>query len=265
MNRLRAIGFKLLLCLALVAFFTSAAYAQTDIGQSGGSGNGNGGGAGGRRGQGGVRNRDPLPDQSAGTRVADPTGRDAVELYSRICVSTRGNRAQAVGIIGEGDSAIEKLTDGMLRGLENGKPGGIGWIVRMPLGDRIVVEFTGDDTCIVRAPRVAPSQIEGAFQDLLEQYSASGQFDVRRGGEQTKSFDPPDKQANAEEKTDERHKDANKLKIHFISYTMKMPDTGRIAELGIATTDSRTVQIQATLTYLTRPLTSEATVGKSLH
>jgi hypothetical protein len=257
----RAIGFGLLLVLACAAFFMSDASAQLGGGglgsdgsgsSAGGPGNGGlggGGMGGGGRGQ-SPRRREPMPDQSVSPRATDPAGRDAVELFSRLCVSTRGNREQAKGIIGEGDSAIERLTEPQLRGLENGQSGGIGWIVRMPLGDRIIVEFSGDGTCFVRAPRANPGQIEAGFQDLLEQYAASGQFDVRHAGDQTKAFDIAGKPDSSEE----RHKDDNKLKIHFIVYTMTMPDTGRTAELAIATTDSRAVQVQATLTYQTRPL-----------
>jgi hypothetical protein len=258
----RAFGFGFLLVLACAAFFMPDASAQLSGGDGSGSsagGPGNGGLGGGGQGGGGMggggrhgqspRNREPLPDQSVSPRASDPEGRDAIELFSRLCVSTRGNREQAKGIIGEGDSAIQTMTEPQLRGLENGQSGGIGWIVRMPLGDRIIVEFSGDGTCLVRAPRANPGQIEAAFQELLEQYSASGQFDVRHAGDQTKAFDIPGKP----DSTEERHKDDNKLKIHFILYTMTMPDTGRTAELAIATTDSRAVQVQATLTYVTRP------------
>jgi hypothetical protein len=248
----RAFGFGLLLVLACAAIFMSDASAQLGGDGSGSSagGPGNGGlGGGMRQPRDTGRHREPLPDQSVSPRATDPAGRDAVELFSRLCVSTRGNREQAKGIIGEGDSAIERLTEPQLRGLENGQPGGIGWIVRMPLGDRIIVEFSGDGTCFVRAPRANPGQIEAGFQDLLDQYAASGQFNVRHAGDQTKAFDIAGKPDSAEE----RHKDDNKLKIHFILYTMTMPDTGRTAELAIATTDSRAVQVQATLTYVTRP------------
>ncbi len=275
-------GFGLLLALALAAFFMPEASAQVGGGGNDGSGStaggpgsgglgggGLGGGGlgggqgGGRRGQ-NARNRDLLPDQSATPRTSDVEGRDAIELYSRLCVSTRGNREQATGIIGDGDSAIEKLTEGQLRGLEGGKPGGVGWLVRMPLGDRIIIEFTGDGTCIVRAPRTVPSEIEAGFQELLNQYSASGQFDVHRGGETTKTFDQPGKpEANGGEAKDERHAAAGKLKVHFIFYTMHLPDTGHTAELGIATTDSREAQIQATLTYATRPENAGAAAGAS--
>jgi hypothetical protein len=271
----RAFGFRFLLCLVLAAFFVSDAWAQTDGGsssqggsQGGGLGGGPGGGlGGGRRGQGGGsgRKREPLPDESASPRASGPEERDAVELYSRLCVSTRGNRAQAVGIVGEGDSAIEKLTEPMLRGLESGQSGGIGWIIRMPLGDRIIVDFTPDGTCIVRAPRINPHEIEGVFQDLLDQYAASGQFNVHHGGEQTKTFDDPGKPANGSganaSSGDERHRAADKLKVHFIYYTMTLPDTGRTVELGIATTDSRSAQIQGTLTYATRPQNAGLNAG----
>jgi hypothetical protein len=254
MKRPRPIGvgfFTALVCAVIFAPYASA--------QSGGGPGGDSGSPGRRGQQGATRNREPLPDQSASPRTSDPEGHDAIDLYSRLCVSTRGNREQAKGIIGDGDSAIEKMTEPMLRGLENGQPGGMGWIIRMPLGDRILVEFTGDGTCLVRAPRANAGQIEAGFQTLLEQYAASGQFDVRRGGEQTKAFDMPAKSGGAQpdepsEKVDERHKDANKLKVHFIYYTMTMPDTGRTAELGIATTDSKSVQVQATITYAMRPI-----------
>ncbi|MDB5392850.1 MAG: hypothetical protein JWM91_356 [Rhodospirillales bacterium] len=256
MNGPRAFGFAFLLCLSLAGFFLPDASAQMNGGQMGGGNGGEGsGGMPGRRGQSGGNghNRQPVPDQSVSPRSSDPEGRDAIELYSRLCVSTRGSRAQAIGIIGDGDSAIEKMTEPMLRGLENGQSGGIGWIIRMPLGDRILVEFAADGTCLVRAPRANTGQIEAAFHGLLDQYAASGQFDVRHGGEQTKSFDTSGRPENPAPRSDERHRDANKLKVHFIYYTMKMPDTGRTAELGLATTDSRSVQVQATLTYATRP------------
>jgi hypothetical protein len=252
MNGPRAFGFGLLPMLLFAAFFMSEASAQMNSGQT------DSGASPGRRGQSGGtgRKREPLPDQSASPQASGPEERDAVELYSRLCVSTRGNRAQAAGIVGDGDSAIEKMTEPMLRGLENGQPGGVGWIIRMPLGDRILVDFTADGTCIVRAPRVNPGEIEGVFHDLLDQYSANGQFNVHHGGDQTKSFDAPGRPDSAGEKTDERHPDAGKLKVHFIYYTMTMPDTGTTAELGIATTDSRSAQIQATLTYATRSATA---------
>jgi hypothetical protein len=240
----RAIGLGLLLGLALAAFFTSDAQAQMG------------------RGGGGKRPRDPLPDQSASPRSGDPAADDAIDLFSRLCVSTRGNRETAVGIVGDGDTAIEKMSEPLLRGMQNGQSGGVGWIIRMPLGDRILLEFPPDGTCVVRAPRVNPARIEAAFQELLQQYSASGQFDVRHTGEATKAFDPPAEDGSSRNKAaapgGERHQDDGKLKVHFTAYTMRMPDTGKVAELGLATTDSRAVNIQATLTYIVQPDGSSA-------
>lgn len=234
----RAIGLGLLLGLALAAFFMSDAQAQMGRG-------------------GGGKRRDPLPDQSASPRNGDPAADDAIDLFSRLCVSIRGDRTKAVGIVGDGDTAIEKMDEPLLRGMQNGQSGGIGWIIRMPLGDRILLEFPPDGTCIVRVPRVDPARIEGAFQALLQQYSANGQFDVHHSGEVTKAFDPPSEDGRPRDRaaapSGDRHQDDGKLKIHFTAYTMRMPDTGKVAELGLATTDSRAGNIQATLTYIVQP------------
>src|SRR5690349_17374444 len=79
-------------------------------------------------------NQSPIPDKSASPRSIDPQAYDAIDLYSRLCVSTRGNKERAVAIVGNGDSAIETMDASLLRGLENGQSGGLGWIIRMPLG-----------------------------------------------------------------------------------------------------------------------------------
>ncbi len=140
-------------------------------------------------------NQSPIPDKSASPRTIDPEAYDAIDLYSRLCVSTRGDRARATAIVGDGDTAIEKMDEPLLRGMENGKSGGIGWIIRMPLGDRILLEFPPDGGCIVRAPRVKTSEMESAFRNLLDQFSASGQFTVHRVADQTKTIDEPASQA----------------------------------------------------------------------
>src|ERR1700761_7587665 len=174
----RAFWLGLVPALALAALFSGTAAAQSSYNRT--------------RPAGVNPNQSPVPDQSASPRTIDPQAYDAIDLYSRLCVSTRGDRARAQSIVGEGDSAIEKMDAPLLRGLENGKSGGVGWIIRMPLGDRIILEFPPDGTCIVRAPRVKTSEMESAFRNLLDQFSASGQFVVRRVADQTQSFDDPD-------------------------------------------------------------------------
>lgn len=180
----------------------------------------------------------------------DPEAHDAIDLFARLCVSTRGDRARGVSIIGEGDSAIEKMDDPLLRGLEGGASGGIGWIVRMPLGDKILLEFTPDGSCIVRAPRVNSAQLEFALRNLLDQYSASGQFQVHRAGDGTKTVKVtprrPDGEAGA---VGEQDKVMDKVKYHIVSYNMTLPDIGRMADLAVATTDSEIVSIQGVLSF----------------
>src|SRR6185437_13574659 len=66
-------------------------------------------------------NQSPIPDKSASPRSIDPEAYDSIDLYSRLCVSTRGDRARAVAIIGNGDSAIEPMDAPLLRGMENGR------------------------------------------------------------------------------------------------------------------------------------------------
>src|SRR5579859_974713 len=166
MKGLRAFWIGILPALAFAALFSAAAAAQSGYGRS--------------RPSGVNPNQSPIPDQSASPRTIDPEAYDAIDLYSRLCVSTRGDRTRAQTIVGEGDSAIETMDAPLLRGLENGKSGGVGWIIRMPLGDRIILEFPPDGTCIVRAPRVKSSEMENAFRNLLDQFAASGQFTVRR-------------------------------------------------------------------------------------
>jgi len=187
----------------------------------------------------------PLIDPDAPNRpgLLDPESHDAIDLYSRLCVSTRGDRDSAARIIGEGDSAIEKMDQRLLLGLENGQPGGVGWIIRMPLGEKLLVEFSGSGTCIVRAPRIDSGQLEDAFRVLLDQYGASGRFKVHREGDQTKAIDTEVKQ------DDDKATTMQKVKYHFLAYTMILPDTGQTAELGLATTDSRSVSFQGTLSF----------------
>ncbi len=183
-------------------------------------------------------------------RGTDPEAHDAIDLFARLCVSTRGDRARGVSIIGEGDSAIEKMDDPLLRGLEGGASGGIGWIVRMPLGDKILLEFPPDGSCIVRAPRVNNAQLEFALRNLLDQYSASGQFLVHRAGDGTKTIKVAPRRADGEAgAAGEQDKTAEKVKYHIVSYNMILPDTGRTADLMVATTDSGNVSIQGVLSF----------------
>jgi hypothetical protein len=234
MKGLRAIGHGLTFGLVLVALFSGAASAQSGYGRPPSGTN---------------PNREPLPDQSASPRTVDPEAYDAIDLYSRLCVSTRGDRTRATAIVGDGDTAIEKMDAPLLRGMENGKTGGIGWIIRMPLGDRILLEFPPDGGCIVRAPRVSMVEMEKTFRNLLDQYAASGQFTVHRVADQTQSVDsatrPSDKDAGA--------KPSEKMKFHILGYRMVLPDSGKQAELVLATTESAAANIQATLSFVIQP------------
>jgi hypothetical protein len=231
----RAIGLGLMFGLALAPFFSGAASAQSGYGRPPPAGTN--------------PNREPLPDQSASPRTVDPEAYDAIDLYSRLCVSTRGDRVRATAIVGDGDTAIEKMDAPLLRGMENGQSGGVGWIIRMPLGDRILLEFPPDGGCIVRAPRVRASEMEKTFRNLLDQYSASGQFTVHRVADQTQSVDPPTRPSGK----DAGAKPGEKMKFHILGYRMILPDSGKQAELVLATTESAAANIQATLSYVIQP------------
>ncbi len=237
MKQLRIVG----AAIVIAAFAGGAASAQ----HTGPSGYG---------GQGGRSGGSPLIGPPAdGPKGLDPEAHDAIELFSRLCVSTRGDRARVAGIVGEGDTAIEPMDEPLLRGLENGKSGGIGWIIRMPLGEKLLVDLPASGSCLVRAPRVEPAVLEAAFRSLLDQYTASGQFAVRREGDQTKIMDPAGKPANDQAQTahDGRGPGLDtRLKYHFVVYSMHMPDGDQSAELGLATTDSKSVSIQATLSFV---------------
>jgi hypothetical protein len=221
--------------LTLAALLSGAASAQSGYGRS--------------RPSGANPNQSPIPDQSASPRTIDPETYDAIDLYSRLCVSTRGDKARAVAIVGDGDSAIEKMDAPLLRGMENGKSGGIGWIIRMPLGDRILLEFPPDGTCIVRAPRVKASEMENAFKNLLDQFSASGQFVVHRVADQSQSYDaPPGKPGDPHSP-----KPGEKIKFHVLGYRMTLPDSHSQAELVLATTESLAANIQSTMSFAVLP------------
>ena len=224
---------RLGLCLALAVLIAMPASAQM--------------GGQGRRGSHESGPNQGDSDDSTARKALGAEEHDAIDLYSRLCVSTRGDRARVTGIIGEGDSAVEKMEPPVLRGLENGASGGVGWIIRMPLGEKLLMEFPPGGACIVRAPRIDPAQLEGAFQNLLDQYGASDQFKVRRVGDETKTVDTDGRPV------DSRAKTKDKLKYHFVLYKMTLPDTDNIAELGLATTDSRSVSIQATLSFQVLP------------
>ncbi len=168
----------------------------------------------------------PLGDHP---KFTDPEAHDAVELFSRFCVSTRGDRGRVINIIGSGDPTVEKLDDKTVLQLQNGKPGGIAWTLRMPLGEKLVLEFAGSGTCIVRAPRVEGASLERGLDNLLTEIAASDRFKIRQTGDDTKTI--------------------AKRKYHFITYSMRLPDTGQVAEIGIATTDSKDGVIQGSLTY----------------
>lgn len=159
----------------------------------------------------------------------DPEARDAVELFSRFCISTHADRARVVEIIGSGDSSVEKLDERTVLQLQNGKPGGIAWTLRMPLGEKLILEFAAAGTCIVRAPRVEGSALERGLDNLLEEIGSGGQFKVRRIADDTKAIE--------------------KRKYHFVSYSMRLPDSGQTAEIGVATTDAKDAFIQGSLTY----------------
>jgi hypothetical protein len=227
MNGPRALGWSFCFALAFAAFFTSGALAQGDL----------------TFGPGG---RQPIPDKSASPRTTDPQAYDAIDLFSRICVSTRGDRAQTQGIVGDGDSAIEKMEPGLVRGLENGAEGGIGWIISMPLGDKILLELPAAGGCLVRAPRVNTAQLEVAFRNLMEQYNGSGRFGVRRMGDQTKTIDEPAHPAGPNGRPAQP---AEKIKFHLLGYRMTMPGSDQTAEIILASTESMTPAVQATLSF----------------
>jgi len=239
MNGPRATGFGLLLGLALAAFFMSPAQAQFGHQQPSGAN----------------PNRDPLPDQSVSPRTADPEAYDAIDLFSRLCVSTHGSQARAAGIVGDGDTAIEKMTPALLRGMENGQNGGVGWIIRMPLGDRILLEFPPDGSCVVRAPHVKAAEIEAGLRNLLDQYSSNGQFVVHRIADQTRTIDADGKPVEGQKPPHDA------LKFHIVAYRMSLPDTTEAAEMVLQTTDSDKTGIQANIVYTAVP----DSAGKAPH
>jgi hypothetical protein len=200
-----------------------------------------GGQRGGRSGQ----NQSPLigPNAPTGPKVTDPESHDAIDLFSHLCVSTRGDRARAIAIIGEGNGAIEKMDEPLLRGLEDGKSGGMGWIIRMPLGEKILLEFPAGGACLVRAPRVDPAQLEAAFRNLLDQYAANELLKVKREGDQTKTVEADIRPKEGEAPVKQ------KLKYHIVAYSMAMPDIGGTAMLALASTDAKNISIQATLSF----------------
>jgi hypothetical protein len=210
-------------------------------GQMGGGGQGKRGGsnhAGPNRG---------TPNEAPEQKGPGPEEHDAIDLFSRLCVSTRGDRDRVVSIIGDGDSTVEKMDPPLLRGLENGVSGGVGWIIHMPLGEKLLVEFPPGGACIVRAPRINPAQLEGAFQNLLDQYGSSDSFKVHRLESQTKTVEAEHRPG------DDQGRPKEKLKYHLSVFDMTLPDTGKVAELGLATTDAKSVSIQATLSFQILP------------
>ena len=168
----------------------------------------------------------PLADKP---RVSDPEAHDAVDLFSRLCVSTHGDRSRATEILADGDSSIEKLDSRMVRQMQGGKDGGIAWAIRMPLGEKLLVEFEPSGTCVVRAPRVDGRSLEDGLKNFLSEVAANREFKVRPAGDDEKTVD--------------------KRKYHFVTYSMHLPDTGQQVELGVATTDAKDAFVQGSLTY----------------
>jgi len=91
--------------------------------------------------------------------------------------------------------------------------------------------------------------MENAFRNLLDQFAASGQFVVRRVADQNQSYD-----ASGEKSSDERQRrPGGKITFHILGYRMTLPDTGRQAELVLATSDSPAANIQATISFVIPP------------
>ncbi|HTJ62631.1 MAG TPA: hypothetical protein VL899_02380 [Alphaproteobacteria bacterium] len=231
MKRPLATGLGFCLGLGLAAFFVPAVHAQ------------------GYPDRPGLQDRrQPIPDKTASPRTTDPQAYDAIDLFSRVCVSTRGDHNRASSIIGSGDSAIEPMEEGLLRELEDA-PGGKGWIIRMPLGDKILVELPGMGGCVVRAPRVNTAQLEVSFRNLLEQYASNERFIFRRLGEQTKTVDAPALPAGPNGRP---ALPAEKMKFRILGYRMTLPDTGQSADLVVSMTESQRPIVQATISYMMR-------------
>ena len=122
----------------------------------------------------------------------------------------------------------------------------------MPLGDAILVDFPATGACVVHVPRVGPAQLENAYRNLLDQYASSGQFEVKREGEQTKTMKSDGESAGRMPGDDRRHS-AGKLKYHFLAYSMSLPDIERSAELVLATSESQAVSFQGVLSFEIAP------------
>lgn len=168
----------------------------------------------------------PLGDHP---RIGDPEAHDAVDLFSRLCVSTRGDRSRAIEILGDGDSAIEKLDERTVRQFQGGRVGGAAWTIRMPLGEKLIVEFEPSGSCIVRAPRVDALSLEDGLRNFLAEIAANGEFKVRRAGDDEKTVD--------------------KRKYHLVTYSMRLPDTDQKVEVAVATTEAKDAFVQGSLTY----------------
>ncbi len=188
------------------------------------------------------------PGSPTGPKTADPESEDAIALFSRLCVSTRGDRARAAGILSGEDTAVEKMEPGLARQLENGKPGGIGWLIRMPLGEKLLVDYPAAGGCYVRAPRVVARDLEAKFRNLLDQFAADDQFSVRRDSDETRSVDAPKRPGEPPRSPENLLKTEPKMKLHILGYVMTSPGESP-AELTVVTTDSPDVQIQGILSY----------------
>lgn len=165
------------------------------------------------------------------TPKMDPVAYDTIQLYTRVCVSTRGDSTRIVSIMGEkNDATVEKMDEKLVLALQNDQPGGRGWTVRMPLGETLLVETAPNDTCVVRAPRVNANALDAAFVGLIDQLGSSGQFKAKRVSDDRKTL--------------------NKRAYHFMTYHLNLPDTGETAELGLATTEAKDTSVQATMTYV---------------
>jgi hypothetical protein len=145
--------------------------------------------------------------QSANTRTVSE---DAVALFGRLCIATRGNPQRVVTTVLQQKLQAVPLSEDALQG----KPGDVGLLVRSERGTDVQLHLTEPTTCNMRAMDSNDAVVNDILPAMLEVLADSERFTF-------------------EKVVDERRK-TNAGEEHLVGYRLFWRDVGWSANLGVS-------------------------------
>lgn len=103
---------------------------------------------------------------SAQAQNADPRVREGIEFFATFCVATGGQPDRALSVIGQGNELARRLPDDMVKHLQGGREGGLGWTIRSPNDAELLLTYDADGICGVSIGEADAAAVRATFEAM---------------------------------------------------------------------------------------------------